>query len=170
MFSFERVAEEINYIAPRVADLGIVNLHLADTNFGMYQRDREICEALLRSQKTFGWPRQIMATTGKNNKARVIDITKIMGTVFSVNMSVQSMDQKVLSNIKRDNIRIEDYTKVTQHLNEVGQKIIEKKIIKSNLKTIPKNIFGNTLEAIIGAIYINEGIEKTKKFIKKKYN
>lgn len=121
MFSFERVAEEINYIAPRVADLGIVNLHLADTNFGMYQRDREICEALLRSQETFGWPRQIMATTGKNNKARVIDITKIMGTVFSVNMSVQSMDQKVLSNIKRDNIRIEDYTKVTQHLNEVGR-------------------------------------------------
>ena len=52
-----------------------------------------------------------------------------------------------------------------RHLNKVGKKLIKEKDIRSNLKTIPKNIFGNTLEAIIGAIYIDLGMSKTKEFI-----
>tara|TARA_B110000003_G_C16530571_1_gene488760 strand:+ start:698 stop:1054 length:357 start_codon:yes stop_codon:yes gene_type:complete len=35
------------------------------------------------------------------------------------------------------------------------------------LKIIPLSVFGNTLEAVIGAIYIDRGIEKTRTFIKK---
>ena len=52
-----------------------------------------------------------------------------------------------------------------KHLNKVGKKIIRSSKIKSSLKTIPESVFGNTLEAIIGAIYIDKGIEKTKQFI-----
>ena len=121
MFSIDRIIEEIRYIAPKAASLGIANLHLADTNFGMYPRDRQICETLYEAHTKYGWPRQIMATTGKNNKERVIDITKIMGNIFSVNMSVQSMDEQVLSNINRDNIKLDDYMAVNQHLNEAGR-------------------------------------------------
>lgn len=54
-----------------------------------------------------------------------------------------------------------------KHLNLVGEKTIPKSKIKSNLKNLPKNIFGNTLESIIGAIYIDQGIVKTKKFVRK---
>ena len=121
MFSIERIKDEVNYISSKASALGIVNLHLADTNFGMYSRDREICNTLYSANKKFGWPSQIMATTGKNNKERVIDITNIMGNIFSVNMSVQSMDQKVLSNINRDNIKLDDYIAVNSHLNEAGR-------------------------------------------------
>ena len=121
MFSTERVIEEINYIAPRVAALGIVNLHIADTNFAMYPRDQDICRALVDARKRHGWPRHIMATTGKNNKERVIDITEIMGNAFAVNMSVQSMDEQVLANIKRSNIRLEDYVRVNSHLQARGR-------------------------------------------------
>ena len=52
-----------------------------------------------------------------------------------------------------------------KHLNKVGKKLITPTKIKSNLKKIPEKIFGNTLEAIIGAIYIDKGIDKTKEFI-----
>jgi len=52
-----------------------------------------------------------------------------------------------------------------KHLNKVGKKTINHSKIKSSLKTIPESVFGNTLEAIIGAIYIDKGIEKTKQFI-----
>lgn len=62
-----------------------------------------------------------MATTGKNNKERVIDITGIMGNVFPVNMSVQSMDKQVLANIKRDNISLDAYIKISEHLKEKGR-------------------------------------------------
>ncbi len=148
-FSLERVVEEIAYIAPRVAQKGIVNLHVADTNFGMYKRDREICEALLASQKKYGWPRQIMATTGKNNKARVIEITKIMGNVFSVNMSVQTMDPDVLVNIKRDNIRLDDYKRINHHLNEQGRSTKGEVII--GLPGETKESYVRGVEQIIGA-------------------
>lgn len=121
MFSMERVREEIHHIAPRMAQSGIVNLHIADTNFAMYPRDKEICEALLETQKKHGWPRQIMSTTGKNSKERVIDITSIMGSTFSVNMSVQSMDPVVLKNIERSNIKLDHYVEINKRLNESGR-------------------------------------------------
>jgi radical SAM superfamily enzyme YgiQ (UPF0313 family) len=120
-FSTERIRAEIAYIGPKMAERGIVNLHIADTNFGMFPRDRDICEALYEAQQEYGWPLQVMATTGKNNKERVIEITGRLGTMFSVNMSVQSMDATVLDNIKRANIKLDHYVAVNQHLRESGR-------------------------------------------------
>ena len=54
-----------------------------------------------------------------------------------------------------------------KHLNIVGKKIIPESKIKSNLKHLPLSVFGNILEAIIGAIYIDKGIEQTRGFIRK---
>ena len=54
-----------------------------------------------------------------------------------------------------------------KHLNLIGRKIIPSSQIKSNLKKIPFSIYGNTLEALIGAIYIDKGINKAKYFIRK---
>ena len=149
MFSIERIVDEIKYIGPKASSLGIVNLHLADTNFGMYARDRDLCETLYNTHNNFGWPRQIMATTGKNNKARVIDITKIMGNIFSVNMSVQSMDPQVLSNINRDNIKIDDYIAVNDHLNKVGRSTKGELII--GLPGESKNSFVKGVQKVIDA-------------------
>ena len=120
-FSTERIRDEIAYIGPKMAERGIVNLHIADTNFGMFPRDREICEALYEAQQKYGWPLQVMATTGKNNKERVIEITGRLGAMFSVNMSVQSMDATVLDNIKRSNIKIDHYVAVNRHLRDTGR-------------------------------------------------
>ena len=78
-FSEDRVKEEVEYIGKRAGKLGIAGLHFADVNFGMYQQDRKTCEFLMESKKKYGWPLMVMATTGKNNKARVIEITSILG-------------------------------------------------------------------------------------------
>ena len=40
-----------------------------------------------------------------------------------------------------------------KHLNLVGKKLISPKKIRTKLKRIPNSIYGNTLEALIGAIY-----------------
>ena len=74
-----------------------------------------MCEYLLESKRKYNWPLQIMATTGKNNK-RVSEITSILGDMFSVNMSLQSMNMATLENIKRANIRQEDIIAVNNHL------------------------------------------------------
>jgi len=120
-FSEERVKKEIDYIGKKAGKLGITNLHFADVNFGMYPQDRKTCEFLIESKKKYGWPLQVMATTGKNSKARVIEITKILGGMFAINMSMQSMDTQVLKNIKRSNIKLEHMTEVNNHLRAEGR-------------------------------------------------
>jgi radical SAM superfamily enzyme YgiQ (UPF0313 family) len=120
-FSIDRLKAEIEYVGKRIAAQGITHLYLADTNFGMYARDKEICDELARAQEVFGWPLHMYATTGKNNKDRVIEITKVLGKALSVYMSVQSMDATVLKNIRRSNIRLDDYLKINKTLTDRGQ-------------------------------------------------
>ena len=55
-----------------------------------------------------------------------------------------------------------------RHLNLVGEEIFSDADIKNNLQKIPKNIYGNTLEALVGAIYIDKGLLFAEKFIVKK--
>ena len=52
-------------------------------------------------------------------------------------------------------------------MNLVGNKILLESEIKSKLKAIPKSVYGNIIESIIGAIYIDKGIEQTEHFILK---
>ncbi len=120
-FSADRVRDEIEYIGKKCHKLGITNLHLADVNFGMYPTDKLTCEYLLESKNKYSWPLQIMATTGKNSKKRVMEITSILGNMFSVNMSMQSMDPVVLKNIKRENIKNSHIIEVNQHLRDQGR-------------------------------------------------
>ena len=53
-----------------------------------------------------------------------------------------------------------------KHLNLIGKKLISPKKIRTKLKRIPNSIYGNTLEALIGAIYLEKGLKETK-FVKK---
>lgn len=122
MFSVERINAELEYIASKAQGQKNALLHIADTNFGMFPRDKDICETLLNTQKEYNWPLSITATTGKNNKERVIDITSLLGDAFSVSMSVQSMEPEVLSNINRSNIKLNDYIEINEHLLRVGRK------------------------------------------------
>ena len=120
-FSEDRIRDEIEYIGKKAGKLRITNLHLADVNFGMYPSDRKICEFLVESKKKHGWPLQIMGTTGKNNKKRVLEITNMLGDMFSVNMATQTMDEQVLKNIARSNIKLSDMIEVNEHLRKKGR-------------------------------------------------
>ena len=55
-----------------------------------------------------------------------------------------------------------------ENLNKIGEKLIPKELIKHNLKIVSKKIYGNTLESLIGAIYLDLGYKKVKIFIEKK--
>jgi radical SAM superfamily enzyme YgiQ (UPF0313 family) len=148
-FSTDRIYKEIQHIGPRALKHGITNLHIADTNFGMYPRDREVCFALKESKEKYGWPLQIIATTGKNNKERVVEITGILGNMFAVNMSVQSMDDEVLKKIKRSNIKLDHYKEVNKNLQRTGRATKAELIMPLPGET--KESFMRGIEDLIGS-------------------
>ena len=53
-----------------------------------------------------------------------------------------------------------------KHLNIIGRNIIKEKNIEHKLKIIPPNVYGNTLEALIAAIYLEKGLMETQRFVK----
>ena len=171
-FSQTRVKAEIEFIGKKSQELGITNLHMADVNFGMYPQDKLVCEFLLESKNKFGWPLQIMATTGKNSKKRVMEITSILGNMFSVNMSLQSMSETVLENIRRANIRHEDMIAVNNHLRAAGRSTKAELIVplpgetkNSFIEGLNRVLDSNASSVTIYTLMMLQGTEfKTPKF------
>ena len=46
-----------------------------------------------------------------------------------------------------------------ENLNKVAERILNKNVIKHKSSYLSKNMLGNTLESIIGAIYIDKGMQ-----------
>ena len=52
-------------------------------------------------------------------------------------------------------------------LNKIAERFFDKSALTYSSKEISKNMYGNYLEAFIGAVYLDQGIEKTKEFVEK---
>ena len=149
MFSIERIKKELEYIGKHAFEQKNSILHIADVNFGMFPRDRQICETIVEMQKKYTWPSSIMGSTGKNNKERIIEATSILGESYSFGMAVQSMNDKVLDNINRSNIKLDHYTAINSHLKKSGRNTVTELII--GLPGETKESFTNGLRDLIDA-------------------
>jgi radical SAM superfamily enzyme YgiQ (UPF0313 family) len=110
-FSEGRLREEIRYIAGKIKErspaMGV--LRIADSNYGMYERDVAISACIGEVQREFGWPTFIDATTGKNRPDRIIKSLEQVGGALVLYQAVQSLDDNVLRNVRRQTIRLEAY-------------------------------------------------------------
>lgn len=105
-FSPRRVKEDLDHIAKHVPN-NTHTLYISDLNFGMLPDDIKTCDAIVEIQKKFDFPHKVLSTTGKNNKEKIIESINRLNGTMALSMSVQSMDQNVLANIRRDNISTE---------------------------------------------------------------
>ncbi len=114
-FSFDRVREELDYVASRTKN---PDLLYADSNFGMYKHDADICREIVRVQEAYGWPKYFVGIMGKNNKARILEAAEIIrGGVFGggsvwLSSAIQSTDDKVLDKVNRSKINADTMVKV----------------------------------------------------------
>jgi radical SAM superfamily enzyme YgiQ (UPF0313 family) len=144
-FSLERVKEEIEYIAKKIKVLSpnMGMLRIADSNYGMFERDVEISGWIGEMQKRYGYPTFIDATTGKNRPDRIIrSVEKVSGALV-VYQAVQSLNDDVLRNIKRSNIKLNAYEDVMIHIRGRG--------LRSNSDLIV-GLPGETLQSHLDAI------------------
>jgi hypothetical protein len=104
-FGLERVYAELDWIGEHC---GFVTI--ADANFGMFvERDNLIIDKLIEVQKRWGKVTSFSMTWAKNQKNEVVDMVKKLidhSPSFGqgLTVSVQSMDNTVLENIKRRNL------------------------------------------------------------------
>ena len=111
-------AEELEYIAKRVRN--VAALYLSDANFGMYPQDIEKARVIARMQEKYGYPKHVFVATGKNQRAQVLEINKIIHGSMFISTAIQSTDAQVLKNIERDNISLEGLTEIAQRTREAG--------------------------------------------------
>jgi radical SAM superfamily enzyme YgiQ (UPF0313 family) len=110
-FDKERLKAEIDYIARRVHEVCPAQgtLRIADSNYGMFERDIELSAHIGGVMKRFSYPKYIDATTGKNRPDRIIQSVEKASGALLVYQAVQSLDENVLRNIKRQNIQLKAY-------------------------------------------------------------
>ena len=110
--------DELRYIAERIG--AVPDLGCSDANFGMFKQDIEKSRIIHSIQKEFDWPKRFNVSTGKNMKERVINVAQMLGGALNVAASLQSTDENVLNNIKRDNISLEALDVMRQETGESG--------------------------------------------------
>ena len=108
-FEAARVQAELEYIAKRIQPVldrgGRNELMITDSNFGMYPQDEQICEVIGSLSETIGWPLRVNVTTGKNKRDRILAAVRKAGGTIQLSGAVQSLDEQVLANIRRTNIK-----------------------------------------------------------------
>ena len=121
-FTVERMKEEILYIAKRIKQFSpnMGTLRIADSNYGMYERDIEISEYIGQMQRDYGWPTFIDATTGKNKAERIIKSVEKVSGAMVLYQAVQSLDEDVLRKVKRSSIKLDAYKALEVHMRGRG--------------------------------------------------
>jgi len=122
LFGIERVRDELFYIAKKIQSdsPNVKILRIADPNFGMYERDIEISKYMGETQKLYEYPTFIDATTGKNKPERIIKAMEQVSGALIMWQSVQSLDDTVLTNVKRENIKLSTYNEINVYLKGRG--------------------------------------------------
>ena len=103
-FEMCRIHEEIIWCAENK----IEHVDIADANFGAFkQRDTEIAEFLVKTKKSYGYPRMTNISWHKSQGKHLVDIAKMLvqaGMLKSFYVSLQSTSPAVLEAIKRTNV------------------------------------------------------------------
>ena len=121
-FSMDRVKRELNYIVYSNHKVQVISF--GDANFGILPRDVEIAQhvrKLYEETKSFS---RVQLYWAKVSKPYIVEIGRALGHLTQTYVAFQSLDPKVLANIKRRNIRTDGLVKLIeqlQHFTDAAQ-------------------------------------------------
>jgi tRNA A37 methylthiotransferase MiaB len=98
--------DELVYIAERVGMMK--DLCLTDANWGMFKEDVSKATMVAEIQDKYDWPRNLIVSSGKNQKKRVLHVTALLKGAMYAGGAMQTTDETILKNIKRSNISLEE--------------------------------------------------------------
>ena len=119
-FDEERVFNEIDYIAKKCKNA--VTLFIADANFGILERDAAIAARIYKGYSEYGFPQNVAVQWNKTRPDRILKTAKEFKSIAPVGASMQTLDDNVLSAIKRKNLTFEQILKLQTDLEKIGIK------------------------------------------------
>lgn len=119
-FSFERIKDELYYIAKMAQKYNIYDLVFCDSNFGMYERDEKIVDVLYELQQKYNYPRLFFPNFGNGNHAGLVkSCSKLKGVTYC--FSTQSTDPRVLDGVKRIKPDLDRLSSYVKAVHEIGK-------------------------------------------------
>ena len=119
MFPEGRLEDEMNWFSKNQIEF----IFCCDANFGMFPRDPDIARMTgIVKQKT-GYPHALSVQNTKNSTDRSYETQKILcdyGLNKGVTLSMQTMSDTALKNIKRSNIRLSSYFELQKRFQNDG--------------------------------------------------
>ena len=105
MMNLDKIKAEIEWMGKN----RIFTCNGADSNFGMFPRDVEIAEMLVRTKNKYGFPKKFSVSFSKRSDKRVMEICNILhkaNALAGATLSFQSLNSKTLEAIKRENLKM----------------------------------------------------------------
>ncbi|MDP3731011.1 MAG: B12-binding domain-containing radical SAM protein [bacterium] len=96
---------------------------LCNANFGILTRDVQIAEFFIESKAKFGYPEAVSTQNAKNPKPHTIRALKILekaGLNKATVMSQQSLNPGTLEAVRRDNMKLDEYSAMQKELAGAG--------------------------------------------------
>lgn len=119
-FSDDKVMKEIEWFANNK----IPYVDCCDANFGIYQeRDLRISNKLKEVKAKTGFPETFHPTFAKFSSEKIIPIAKELqnaGLLRAVTLAVQSLDKRTLGIIKRENMKFDNFSELTESFRKSG--------------------------------------------------
>ncbi len=129
LFPMERVRAEIRWMSAHK----IAFVWGADANFGMFDRDLEIADELVKAKETTGYPERMRMNYAKNKFENVFAIVKKFKECefdrIGATLSFQSMSPTVLKNIGRTNRDLDFYKNLLTKYNSENMKTYSELIL-----------------------------------------
>lgn len=97
-------------------------LFIADANFGILARDREIAEKIVELSRRYDKRLIISTNWAKNSNERIVEIASMLHTADltgAITLSAQSFDAEVLKIANRANIRTDHYRRLLSRFREL---------------------------------------------------
>ncbi|GAA5020388.1 radical SAM protein [Kitasatospora paranensis] len=120
-FSRDRIFAELDRLI-RLMPMD-ATLFIADANFGILARDREIAEHIVELTRRYDKRLMVSTNWAKNSNDRIVEIASMLHAAdltTAITLSAQSFDAEVLKIASRANIRTQHYRRLLARFRELG--------------------------------------------------
>ena len=154
LFPLERIKAEVQWMS----DHKVAFVWGADANFGLFDRDLEIADALAEVKVKTGYPEKMRMNYAKNKFENVFAIVKKFKECdfdrIGATLSFQSMSPEVLENIGRTNKDLEFYRNLLTKYNSENMKTYSELILGLPGETYESFIHGVSTLFDIGQHFV----------------